>query len=129
MIIVVKIMVLTESPLQPINFIYCLVISERAFHKPAPVNLPELATGLLKLTAAPYHFRFHIKSLHLASHYGSFSVFEAVKSTPHTWPCSTLNSPSSAGALSVASQSTTVSFPDAFSATSKYIVKGGNKGL
>lgn len=51
MTIMVKVMILTESPLQPANFIYGLVISERAFHKPAPVDLPELATGLLKLTA------------------------------------------------------------------------------
>lgn len=51
MTIMVKIMILTESPLQPVNFIYCLVILERAFHKPAPVGFPELATGLLKLAA------------------------------------------------------------------------------
>lgn len=50
MTIMVTIMVLTESPLQPVNFIYCLVISDRAFRKPAPADWPELATGLLKLT-------------------------------------------------------------------------------
>lgn len=51
MTIMEKFMILTEFHLQPTYFIYRLVISETAFHKPAPVDLPELVTGSFKLTA------------------------------------------------------------------------------